>query len=124
MDSYVLQLIHMFLYSISLSPSLSHTHTKTISVSLSHTFFLSFYLKHALSLSLSISLPRPDEFLSHYIRCDTKHRVTINNYNQSKYNFISNEPREGVIIKWPLDDLFNNGHDVIISSFMAVIIIF
>ena len=100
----------MFLYRISLSPSLSHTHT--ISVSLSHTFFLSFYLKHALSLSLSISLPRPDEFLSHYIRCDTKDRVKINNYDQSKYNFISNEPREGVIIKWPLDDLFNNGCDV------------
>ena len=32
--------------------------------------------------------------------------------------------REGVIIKWPLNDLFNDGRDVIISSWMAVIIIF
>ena len=32
--------------------------------------------------------------------------------------------REGVIIEWPLNDLFNNGGDVIISSRMAVSIIF
>ena len=31
---------------------------------------------------------------------------------------------EGVIIEWPLNDLFNDGRDVIISSRMAVIIIF
>ena len=33
-------------------------------------------------------------------------------------------PREGVIIEWPLNDLFKDGHEVIILSRMAVIIIF
>ena len=32
-------------------------------------------------------------------------------------------PREGVIMEWPLNDLFNDGRVVIISSGMAVIII-
>ena len=31
--------------------------------------------------------------------------------------------REGVIIKWPLNDLFNNGRGVIISSRMAISIV-
>ena len=32
--------------------------------------------------------------------------------------------REGVIIEWPLNDLFNNGGDVIISLQMGVISFF
>ena len=50
----------------------------------------------------------------------SNHGISVKDLN-GKIGFKS---REGVIIKWPLNDLFNDGRDVIISSQMAVIIIF
>ena len=35
-----------------------------------------------------------------------------------------NRPKEGVIMVWPLNDLFNDSREVIISSHMAVSIFF
>ena len=56
---------------------------------------------------------------------DEKWKIT-NKLEWGSYyrNSLVFKSREGVIIEWPLNDLFNEGCDVIILSRMAVIIIF